>query len=435
VSGLRFAFLTTFYPPFNFGGDGIGIQRLARGLVRAGHHVTVIHDIDAYNLLRRGSEPAPETDPVGVEVIGLRSGLGVLSLLLTQQLGRPVVNAPGIRRLLDEGRYDVINFHNVSLIGGPGLYRYGNALKLHMAHEHWLVCPTHVLWRHGRERCDGKECLRCQLHYRRPPQWWRTTGYLEREARHVDAFIAMSEFSRRKHREFGFAREMEVLPYFLENRLEATEPVDEPPRPRPYFLFAGRLEKIKGVDDVIPLFGGGTETGPDLVIAGDGEYRSTLEAAARGMRRVVFLGRVPLEELGRYYRHALGLIVPSVCFETFGIIIIEAFRYGTPVLARAIGPFPELIERSGGGLLFGHPDELRAAMDRLAADPELRERLGQSGRRAFDTHWCERAVVPRYLEIVRRTAERVGRTEIAGSLVAASGPPIGLPAFMQGSTP
>jgi len=52
--GLRFCFLTTFYPPFNFGGDGIGIQRLAQGLVRAGHRVTVLHDVDAYNALSHG---------------------------------------------------------------------------------------------------------------------------------------------------------------------------------------------------------------------------------------------------------------------------------------------------------------------------------------------------------------------------------------------
>nr|MBP9201751.1 glycosyltransferase [Gemmatimonadales bacterium] len=195
MSGLRFAFLTTFYPPHNFGGDGIGIQRLARGLVRAGHHVTVIHDVDAYNSLRQGAEPEAPPEPAGLEVIRLRSGLGTLSPLLTQQLGRPVVNGPRIARILDEGKFDVINFHNVSLIGGPGLFKYGRGLKLYMAHEHWLVCPSHVLWRHNRELCTGRQCFRCQVSYRRPPQLWRWTGYLERELRHVDAFIAMSEFS------------------------------------------------------------------------------------------------------------------------------------------------------------------------------------------------------------------------------------------------
>ena len=46
-------------------------------------------------------------------------------------------------------------------------------------------------------------------------QLWRTAGYLQRQLRHVDAFVALSRFSRDKHREFGFPREMEVLPHFL----------------------------------------------------------------------------------------------------------------------------------------------------------------------------------------------------------------------------
>ena len=55
MSALRFCFLTTFYPPYNFGGDGIGIQRLARALVKRGHHVTVVHDADAFDVLHEGT--------------------------------------------------------------------------------------------------------------------------------------------------------------------------------------------------------------------------------------------------------------------------------------------------------------------------------------------------------------------------------------------
>lgn len=407
MSGLRFAFLTTFYPPHNFGGDGIGIQRLARGLVKAGHHVTVIHDVDAYNLLHQGPEPAAQPEPEGLEVVRLRSGMGTLSMLLTQQLGRPVVQGGRIAALLDEGQFDVINFHNISLVGGPGILKYGSALKLYMAHEHWLVCPSHVLWRHNRELCTGRECVKCQLTYRRPPQLWRMTGYLERELRHVDTFIAMSEFSRQKHREFGFPREMEVLPYFLPDPEAAGARVGgASPHPRPYFLFVGRLEKIKGLDDVIPVFRDYPDA--DLVIAGDGEYGGALRALGAGMPNVRFLGRVPLEELRRYYEHAIGLIVPSVCFETFGIILIEAFKQGTPVIARRIGPFPEIVEGSGGGELFGTTDELVAAMRALQADPARRARQAAAGYEAFVGRWSEQAVVPQYLEIVARAAERKG---------------------------
>ena len=405
MTGLRFCFLTTFYPPFNFGGDGIGIQRLARGLAKSGHHVTVVHDVDAYNLLHKGPEPTAVPEVPGVEVKSLRSGLGALSPLLTQQAGRPVMNGGKIRRILAESEYDVINYHNISLLGGPGILKYGNALKLYMAHEHWLVCPMHVLWRHGRELCTGRQCFRCTLSYRRPPQVWRWTGYLKRELRHVDTVIAMSEFSRRKHAEFGLEKPMEVLPYFLPDPEPAGAAVGGPsPHARPYFLFVGRLEKIKGLDDVIPLF---REYGDaDLLIAGDGEYAETLKGLAGGISNVHFLGRVTPDELRRYYQHATALIVPSVCFETFGIILIEAFKQSTPVIARRIGPFPEIVDQAGGGELFSTGSELVEAMRRMQSDPAYRQAKANAAYQAYQAHYCETAVVPQYLDIVRRTALR-----------------------------
>src|SRR5688572_27188406 len=110
---LRVAMITTFYPPHNFGGDGIGVQRLSRALVKRGHHVTVIHDVDAFNALHKGPEPAISEEPEGLEVKRLRSGLGVLSPTMTQQTGRPVANGRRIRKILDEGAFDVVHFNNI----------------------------------------------------------------------------------------------------------------------------------------------------------------------------------------------------------------------------------------------------------------------------------------------------------------------------------
>lgn len=412
MSGLQFTMLTTFYPPFHFGGDAMGVQRLARALVGRGHRVTVIHDGDAYVTLA-GREPAPAAAD-GVDVVTLRSRLGAVSTLLTQQTGRPLVHGARIRRVLADRGTDVTVLHNVSLVGGPGLLGMGRGVTVYMAHEHWLVCPSHVLWRHGREVCTGRECLRCVLHYRRPPQLWRHTGLLEREAAHVDAFIAMSDFSRRKHAEFGFAPPMEVVPYFLPDAEPPAADHDASPHGRPYVLFVGRLEKIKGLDDVIPLFARFGRA--DLLIAGDGEYTATLQAIAAGNPRVKFLGRVAPEALARYYRHALALVVPSVCFETFGIIIIESFRQGTPVLARRIGPFPEILEASGGGELFATPAELEGALNRLLDVPARRDELGRAGFAAFQAMWSESAVVPKFLGVVRRAAERRGDRKVADAL-------------------
>jgi glycosyltransferase involved in cell wall biosynthesis len=418
MGGLRFCFLTTFYPPYNFGGDGIAVQRLARALVRRGHHVTVVHDADAFRLLA-GREPREPPASDGVEVISLHSGWGALGTLLTQQTGRPIVNGHRIARILEEGAFDVIHFHNASLIGGPGLFRYGRSIKLYTAHEHWLVCPTHILWRHNREPCSARQCLRCQLVYRRPPQWWRWTGLLDRELHHIDTFIALSEFSRRKHYEFGFPRPMEVLPPFLPDDDSQSATAAENPHPRPYFLFVGRLEKAKGLEDVIPVFG--TRENADLLVAGEGSFAQQLRRLAARNDRVVFLGHVASDTLRRYYRHAIALVVPSSCFETFGLAIVEAFRDSCPVIARRIGPFTELVELSTGGELFSTPEELRAAIRRLSDDRDYRDRLGSAGRQAFSRHWSECAVLPRYLELVQQAAERRGQRQLLERLDPSGG--------------
>jgi glycosyltransferase involved in cell wall biosynthesis len=403
--------VTTFYPPYHFGGDAIGVQRLATALAERGCAVTVIHDEDAY-LMRTGVEPPPEPADARIAIVGLRSRMPAASCLLTHQFGRPIVHGARLRDILRTGGFDVIWYHNVSLVGGPGVLSYGDSLKIYEAHEHWLVCPTHVLWRYGRELCDEKHCLGCTLSYGRPPQAWRYTGMLEGELRHVDAFIAKSEFSRDIHARFGFPLPMEVIPYFLpdaprERRAEAS------PERRPYFLFVGRLEKIKGVQDILPAFAG--DAGPDLVVVGSGDFEAELKRLASDKPRVRFVGRMPAGEVSHYYDGALALIVPSVCYETFGIILIEAFRNATPVIARRIGPFPEIVGK-GGGVLFSSDAELREAMARVASDESYRTELARAARTAFESCWRDDVVVARYVDLLRRTAAAKGAGDLAGKL-------------------
>ena len=416
--------VTTFYPPYHFGGDAIFIRRLSHALARRGHQVTVIHDADAWRMLSGREDPEAPREPDGVRRVQLESPTplrGRLSCLLTQQTGRPVMHGERIRRELENPDLDVIFFHNISLVGGPGVLAYGDAVKLYMAHEHWLVCPTHVLWRHGRERCDGRECLRCVLHHRRPPQLWRSTGLLEREARHVDVFYSPSRFSADMHQKFGFPRELEVIPYFLpdlDTDTELTEALTDAPSESPYFLFVGRLEKIKGLQEVLPKFAG--KQGPELWVVGTGDYEAQLRTQAESHPRIRFLGLRSPEQLRSLYQGALAVVVPSVCYETFGIILLEAFREQTPVVARKLGPFTEIVQTSGGGLLFESGEELEEALARLGGDPTLREKLGRSGHEALRERWTESVVLEQYFDLITRVAEHK-RPELHHALSQARG--------------
>ncbi len=400
---LRFVMVTTFYPPYNFGGDGVYVRRLAHALVRRGHEVDVIHDADSYDVLSGGHEVTPIEEPPGLTVHTLKSPLKTVSLLATQQTGHPIVNGRKIQRLLERGRYDVIHFHNISLVGGPGILAYGDAIKVYTAHEHWLVCPSHILWRHNREVCTGRECLRCVLNHGRPPQAWRRTSLLEDKAKHVDTFFALSQFSADKHREFGFTEPMTVVPSFLPDRDAAPEIT---PEATPYFLFVGRLEKIKGLQDVIPLFG--HDAPAELWIAGGGDYEDELRRLAAGKPKVKFLGRRPPETLPSLYANAIALVTPSVCYEVFPLVVLEAFREATPIVARRLGPYPEIVEETDGGLLFSDPTELLAALRKIANDRALRDRLGANAKRAFEERWSEDVSLSVYFDAIKAIAERRG---------------------------
>ena len=412
MQALRIAMLTTFYPPFAFGGDAIGTQRMANALADRGHDVTVIHDEDAFVSLG-GTAGPEEIRGKAPKRIGLRSRFNVVSNLLTQQLGRPVTHGARIREILTAGQFDIVWHNNASLVTGPGFFGVGGGLQVYEAHEHWLVCPMHVLWRYNRELCDEKKCLSCSWSFHRPPQLWRYTSYLDRKAENIDLFIAKSEFSRDMHKEFGFRHEMETLPYFLPNVEQAET---SPERERPYFLFVGRLEKIKGLQDVIPLFR--EQNRAELIVIGDGPYRQELEMLADGDDCVQFLGRMPPDQLATWYKGAAAVIMPSVCYETFGIVLIESFRMGTPVIARKLGPMPEIVQKAKGGLLFETPDTLKEAMQKFLDDSEFRKNAARSARESFERFWSEEPVLAEYGRKFADAAERAGKTALARQLSA-----------------
>jgi glycosyltransferase involved in cell wall biosynthesis len=196
---------------------------------------------------------------------------------------------------------------------------------------------------------------------------------------------------------------MEVVPQPVPDEAadEGGPAAEAAPHPRPYLIFVGRLERLKGLDDVLPLFRGGE--GPDLLIAGTGNHEAELRRIATGSDRVRFLGHLPAGELARYYRGALALLMPSIGFETFGLSVVEAFRHSLPVVARAVGPLPEIVEQSGGGgILFRTPEELASSIQAIANDADMRRRMGERGRAAFTERWSEPATIPRYLDVVAR---------------------------------
>ncbi|MCC7355347.1 MAG: glycosyltransferase family 4 protein [Anaerolineae bacterium] len=402
---LNFLHLTTFYPPYHFGGDAMYVYRLSHALGDAGHHVDVIHCIDSYHLLHPEEPEIQFADHPNVTVHSLRSGRGRLSPLLTHQTGRAFLKRKQIREVFNSKPYDVIHYHNISLLGPEVLTfepKYGQVVKMYTTHEHWLICPNHVLWKFNSRPCEKPEWLRCALMAKRPPQLWRYTDMLAKISRHVDQFVAPSRFSAGMHAQRGFTQPVAHLPYFMDRVDRDWQTPGPRPQERPYFLFVGRLEVIKGLQTLIAAWKNVTDY--DLLVAGTGGYEKELRDQAAANPRVKFLGALPQRELAALYYHALASIVPSVTYETFGMIIIESFARKTPVIVRDLGALPEVVQDSGGGYVYRNDQELLAAIQRLAGSPELRHELGEKGYNTFVERWSKEAHMALYFDYLRKAA-------------------------------
>lgn len=400
---MKICMVTTFFGGHSFGGDAAYVDRLSRALLARGHEVHVFHCVDAFNAVR-GSHPLrPYSPPAGLHVHPLRSRLGVLSPVATQATGRPVFKARELARQLEAVDTDVVHFHNISLVGGPGVLGMGRgSVRIMTAHEHWLICPMHLLWKYDRERCETATCVRCSLAGRRPPQLWRYNGAIARGLGELDALIFPSRHALEEHRRRGVSAPMVHLPYFLPDEWSGgVEDVPVARESRPYVAAAGRLVRMKGFQNLIPVMRFLPEV--DLRIAGTGPYEQRLRRLARDLPNVHFEGLLGGEDLAKLFHGARSVVVPSLFPETFGYVVLEAFAVRTPVVVhRGGGALEETGVESGGGLGYDTEEELLLALRRVVHDETLRAELAAAGYAKRCGPWSEGAHLRAYLDLIER---------------------------------
>ncbi|MBO0701440.1 MAG: glycosyltransferase [Candidatus Dormibacteraeota bacterium] len=153
----------------------------------------------------------------------------------------------------------------------------------------------------------------------------------------------------------------------------------------PFFLVAGRLERLKGVDTALTALAALPDPTARLVVVGEdggqpGE-RDRLRGIARDLgiaARVEFAGSVGREELPRLYRRATGCLFPSYS-ETFGLVALEALASGTPLVTTRSAGISTIVRDGVSALLVEH-DGFEGAMRRLLEDRDLAARLSAEGR-------------------------------------------------------
>ncbi|MBO0705771.1 MAG: glycosyltransferase [Candidatus Dormibacteraeota bacterium] len=163
------------------------------------------------------------------------------------------------------------------------------------------------------------------------------------------------------------------------------------------FVFAGRLERLKGLDLALRALAdvatGGRHPAARLLVIGDDggqagerERLQTVAAELGLWGRVEFLGRLPQCELARYYAAADACLLPSYT-ESFGLAALEAQACGTPVVTSRAAGIASVIDDGRTGFLVEEQD-YASAMRRLLEDPALVERMGtEAARLASEFSW------------------------------------------------
>jgi glycosyltransferase involved in cell wall biosynthesis len=293
-------------------------------------------------------------------------------------------------RLIRKSRPDLCHVHNIYAQISPSILdalRDRKVPTVMTVHDYHLIAPNYMLWAHNRIEDWGRAgLLRSTLsRYHKDSLLASFAQSLTYKAhrwrrsyqRGVDMFITPTDFVRQKMIEHGFASDkIRTIPHFIE-----PSQLSSPPKPSSpaYVIFAGRLVPEKGAEILIRAM----QSLPDVqcLIVGAGPDLPRLKDWAKDMRNVEFLGWQTYEDLQELYRGARAVIVPSLWYEVFGLVALEAMACGVPVIASDIGGLPEVVDDGVTGRLFpaGDVSALAHHIADLMDHPDLTTKYGQAG--------------------------------------------------------
>ncbi|WP_343246862.1 glycosyltransferase [Diplocloster hominis] len=270
-----------------------------------------------------------------------------------------------VKQLIQEHNINILHVHNTMNLISPSVYYaafHCNIPVVQTMHNFRLLCPGATFYRDGHicEECIERG-LGCAIQY----GCYRNSKLqtficvlttkihrLLRTYKKVN-FICLTEFNSKK---------LLQLNRPVKNNIVDPDKVFIKPNftfantgqffQGEYYLFVGRIEKIKGLDILIEAF----SQIPDrkLLIAGTGTELNKYMLLARSYnaQNIKFTGFLKHGEVGKAYNRAIAVIVPSQWYETFGMIIAEAFASHVPVIAGDIGNIGSLVVNGKNGLTF-----------------------------------------------------------------------------------
>ncbi|MGC3982222.1 MAG: glycosyltransferase family 4 protein [Steroidobacteraceae bacterium] len=334
-----------------------------------------------------------------------------------------------LRKKVADFQPDVVHAHNTFPLISPAIFPAlrGRTARVLTLHNYRLFCAAGVPLR------DGLVCTECLDKHHPGPALLHGCYRGSRIAtlplaasiglhrlrgtwtQDVDAFIALTEFQRATMSRAGLpADKVHIKPNFYPGYPEVVPWEARADK----VVFVGRLSDEKGVRDLIKAWRQWGAAAPLLRIVGDGPLRAELQnMAADGS--VQFMGQLDSAAAQAEIANARLLILPSVCFEGFPMVVREAFAYGTPVAVSRLGALPSIVRDGACGALFNPADyvSLLTEVRLLWERPNTLHTLAAAARSEFESCYTE-AMNYRILMDIYQRAISTSSTSPAASAVS-----------------
>lgn len=287
------------------------------------------------------------------------------------------------RRELARFRPDIVHAHELMPLITPWIFPEcfkAGVPVVNTIYDFRLTCPVYTHFRDGHicQLCVGGREYNAILHNCRGSRaesaafatWNVVARNFKLQANYVSQFIAPSPFVKDWLSSHGLFQDRITV---MSPAVPIPETPADPTRGE-YVAYAGRFVPEKGVELLIEA---ARKTGLPVKLAGNFPRHPAI-APGDPVECVMIRGPQAVAE---FYRRARMVVVPSIWFETFGLVPAEAMAHGIPIIASRIGSLQRTVADGVSGLLFepGNVGELAEKITRLWQDDALARRLGEGG--------------------------------------------------------
>ena len=305
-----------------------------------------------------------------------------------------------ILQIIDQKKPDVVHVHNFFPLLTPALYdacREKHVPVVQTLHNYRVMCAGALLLRKG---IVCEKCIKGSPYWGAVHRCYRSSFFGTLAVSHmisvhrkedtwsskIDCVIALTEFSRSKYIEAGIDPSvLTVKPNFIEDpMLDKVIPgMDN----RDGVLFVGRLSEEKGISTLIEAW---RDLDMPLTVAGDGPCRELVQSVAG--KKIRFLGSLSSEQVSTEMQKARLLIMPSIWYEGFPMVLLESFAHGLPVLGARIGSVGQIIDKHEAGQLFvsGDSDDLCRQVVDLYNNKDQLQYYSEKSRKAYEDEYSSK---------------------------------------------